>query len=87
MTSYLCIPVPHNEKDIVFGCAGCDGPRRSLRSGGVVERSYPISKEWLQHRRRRTERSYSTFKVRRGGSEEIPSSTVRSRGCALLEQR
>ena len=26
---------------------------------------------WL-HRRRRAERSYSTFKVRRGSSEEIP---------------
>ena len=36
--------------------------------------------------RRRAERSYSTFKVRRGGHEEIPSSKVRSSGCALLEQ-
>ena len=36
------------------------------------ERRYPMSEElWLcQHRR--AERSYSTFKVRRGGSEEIP---------------
>ena len=29
-------------------------------------------KELQLHRCRRAERSYSTFKVRRGGSEEIP---------------
>ena len=35
-------------------------------------RSNPTSKErWLRGRRR-AYRSYSTFKVRRGGSEEIP---------------
>ena len=44
---------------------GCD-------SAGVAERSYPISKERWMHRCRRVERSYSTFKVRRGGPEEIP---------------
>ena len=31
-----------------------------------------MSKEWQLHGRRRAERSYSTFKVRRGGCEEIP---------------
>ena len=31
-----------------------------------------LSKERWLRRRRRAERSYSTFKVRRGGSEEIP---------------
>ena len=31
-----------------------------------------MSKEWRLHGRRRAERSYSTFKVRRGGREEIP---------------
>ena len=31
-----------------------------------------MSKEWWLHRRRRAERSYSTFKVRRGGCKEIP---------------
>ena len=31
-----------------------------------------MSKEWWLHGRRRAERSYSTFKVRRGGGEEIP---------------
>ena len=32
----------------------------------------PMSKEWWLHRCRRAERSYSTFKVRRRGCEEIP---------------
>ena len=37
-----------------------------LRSGAAAKRSYPTSKErWLRGRRR-AERSYSTFKVRRG---------------------
>ena len=35
--------------------------------------------------RRRAKKSYSMFKVRRGGPEEIPFSNVRSSGCALLE--
>ena len=39
---------------------------------GAAERSNPTSKEQRLHRRRRAERSYSTFKVRRGGPEEIP---------------
>ena len=42
------------------------------RSGAVAERSNPTSKkQWLQ-RRRMADRSYSTFKVRRSGGEEIP---------------
>ena len=45
---------------------------RCPRPGLAAERSYPTSKErWLRGRRR-AERSYSTFKVRRGGCEEIP---------------
>ena len=37
-----------------------------------MERSNPTSKErWLRGRRR-AERGYSTFKVRSGGSKEIP---------------
>jgi len=52
----------------------------------VAERSYPTSKERRLHGRRRAERSYSTFKVRRGGCEEIPLVKVRSSSCALLEQ-
>ena len=31
-----------------------------------------MSKEWWLQQHRRAERSYSTFKVRRGGHEEIP---------------
>ena len=52
----------------------------------VAERSYPMSKEWWLRGSRRAERSYSTFKVRRGGSEEISLSKVRSSSCALLDQ-
>ena len=37
----------------------------------AVKRSNPMSKEWWLCGRRRAERSYSTFKVRRGGSEEM----------------
>ena len=42
------------------------------RSGAAAKRSYPTSKELWLHGCRRAERSYSTFKVRRGGCEEIP---------------
>ena len=42
------------------------------RSGAATKRSNPTSKEWWLHGRRRAERSYATFKVRRGSSEEIP---------------
>ena len=38
----------------------------------AAERSNPMSKEWWMSGSRRTERSCSTFKVRRGGHEEIP---------------
>ena len=34
--------------------------------------SNPTSEEWWLHGYRRAERSYSKFKVRRGGCEEIP---------------
>ena len=37
----------------------------------AAERSNPTSKEWQLHWGRRAERSYSTFKVSRGSSEEI----------------
>ena len=42
------------------------------RPGAAAERSNPMSKEQWLHGHRRAERSYSTFKVRRGGGEEIP---------------
>ena len=51
------------------------------RSGVVAQRSYPTPQEQWLHWCRRAERSYATFKVRRGDS-----SKVRSSGCALLEQ-
>ena len=38
----------------------------------MAKRSYPTSRELRLHGRWRAERSYSTFKVRRGGCEEIP---------------
>ena len=48
------------------------GPTPCPRSGAAAGRSNPTSKErWLRERRR-AERSYSTFKVRRGSGEEIP---------------
>ena len=43
-----------------------------MRSGAAAERSNPMSKEWWLCGCRRAKRSYSTFKVRRGGGEEIP---------------
>ena len=43
---------------------GCDGT-------GAAERSKPTSKEQWLHGHRRAERSYSMFKVGRGGVEEI----------------
>ena len=46
----------------------------------------PTSKERWLHGRRRAERSYSTFKVSRGGREEIPLVQGKGSGCALLEQ-
>jgi len=38
----------------------------------AAERSNPTSKEQRLRGHRRAERSYSTFKVRRGGGKEIP---------------
>ena len=38
----------------------------------MAKRSSPTSKELQLRRGRRAERSYSTFKVRRGSREEIP---------------
>ena len=42
------------------------------KSVAAAERSNSTSKEWWLRRCRRAERSYSMFKVRRGGGEEIP---------------
>ena len=43
-----------------------------LKSGVAAERSKPTSKEQWLHGRRRAKKSYSTFKIRRGGLKEIP---------------
>ena len=59
---------PHPQRPGV--AAGRIYPRP--RSGAATGRSNPTSKEQWLCGRRRAERSYSTFKVRRGGSEEIP---------------
>ena len=42
------------------------------RSGAVAKRSNPTTKEQWLCGCRRAERSYSTFKVRRGSREEMP---------------
>ena len=47
-------------------------PKAHPRSGVAAERSNPTSREWQLCGPRRAKRSYSTFKVRRGGREEIP---------------
>ena len=49
------------------------------RSGAAAERTNPTSKERRLCGRRRADRSYSPFKVRRGGREETPSFKVRSK--------
>ena len=43
-----------------------------MRPGAAAGRRNPMSKEWWLCGRRRAERSYSTFKVRRVGGEKIP---------------
>ena len=42
------------------------------RGRGSGQENNPTSKKWWLRGRRRAERSYATFKVRRGGPEEIP---------------
>ena len=48
------------------------GATPRLRSGEPARRNYLTSKEWWLPGRRWAKRNYSTFKVRRGGCEEIP---------------
>ena len=47
------------------------GKEQWLHFAGTAVERYPTSKEWQLRRHRRAKRSYSTFKVRRGGREEI----------------
>ena len=63
----LCPRVP--------GCDNAGAAERSYprqRPGVAARRSCPMSKERWLRRRRRAKRSYSKFKVKRGGCEEIP---------------
>ena len=48
------------------------GATPCLRSGEVAQQSNPTSKQRWLCGHRSAQRSYSTFKVRRGGGEEIP---------------
>ena len=48
------------------------GAAQRARSGAEAQKSSPTSKELWLRRCGRAERSYSTFKIRRGGGEEIP---------------
>ena len=53
------------------------------RSGVAAERSYPTSEEWWLYRRRRAERSYSMFKVRRGDLIQGKEQQLRFAGAAM----
>ena len=65
--------------------AGPGGVTTCPRSGEAAKRINPTSKDWQLCGKRRTERSYSTFKIRRGSSEEIPLIQGKEQGCALME--
>ena len=56
------------------------------RSGEPAKRSNPMSKEQRLRRNRRAKRSYSTFKVRRGGCEETLLVWGKEQQLRLLEQ-
>ena len=62
-SSILAWRFPETEEP---GAPGCDS------AGAAAKRSDPTSKERQLRGRRRAEGSYCTFKVRRGGHEEIP---------------
>ena len=51
--------------------------------GAEAERSNPTSKEWQLHGRRRAERSYSMFKVRRGNLVQGKEQWLRFGGAAM----
>ena len=55
------------------------------RSGAAAERSNPTSKRRWRHGHRRAKRSYSKFKVRMGGGEEISLVQGKEHACVLLE--
>ena len=53
------------------------------RSGAAAERSNPTSKEWWLRGYRRAERSYSTFKIRRGDLVQGKEQQLRFAGAAM----
>ena len=57
-----------------------------IQGQGQRPKEQPHVQEWRLRGLRRAERSYSTFKVGRGGHEEIPLVQGKGSGCALLEQ-
>ena len=54
-----------------------------LRSGAAAERSNPTSKEWRLCGRRRAERRYCMFKVRRGDLIQGKEQRLRFAGAAV----
>ena len=60
--------------------------RTMVRPGVAARRSNLTSKELWLCGCRRAERSYSTFKFRRGVPKRYPSCKARSNGYVLLEQ-
>ena len=60
--------LPHIRGQVQHPRVATPGPRLGVAAG----RSNHASKEQWLHRHRRARRSYSIFKVRRGGCEEIP---------------
>ena len=53
--------------------------------GAAAKRSYPMSKEWQLRGRRRAERSYSIFKLRRGDIIQGKEQQLRFAGAACEE--
>ena len=60
---------PADVGNLISGSSERSYPMSEVRA--AARRSYPTSKEQWLGGRRRAKRSYSTFKVRRGGGEEI----------------
>ena len=73
MRSYLSPKVRGSDRERQAAMAR-EQPRGATpcpRSGAAAERSNPTSKEQWLCGHRRVQRSYSMFKVRKGGNEEI----------------
>ena len=62
----------HREHQAAMAQEQPKGATPHPRSRTVAQRNNPTTQEQWLHGHRRAERSYSTFKVRRGSGEEIP---------------